>query len=172
MSSVLSSFSYYYTRIKSKIYKVDQVYGPFGVLKTGPIFDFNGHGSHITSMKIYHGALVEAIEVTFTNRDYSFTEKTGGNKCPNIREILLRDNEHITEVGGVYGKWNGNNGILRITFITNQGREFGPYGYTDGVVVTEEGYFQRNGGKLVGIFGTTSSIFHGMTSIGFYFQPE
>src|SRR5260370_216507 len=121
----------------------------------GPV---GGHGGNpfedpsdqqIKEIIIHWGSDLDSITVTFWN---GTSIQHGGTGGENVREFDLEAGEFITQISGNY-----DSVIKAISFDTNQGRHFGPFGPNNGNVPfmlpacapgRVVGFFGRSGGYL------------------------
>ncbi len=101
--------------------------------------------SYIKKITIMHGRRIERIQVETVNRDGSKTIHATGEKAGKTSVIYLRENEYIVAVSGRSGTL-----IDQLTFFTNRGRKFGPYGGTGGKPF---GIKLPKGARMIGFSG-------------------
>jgi len=131
----LNSGNFHYEQA-SQIFLAEMIHG------TGMTFDDSnamrlGGYPPITSIKVRHGEVLDALQYvnkgSFTNSEgtigvttYTPPRRGGGGGSEDT--ISLSNGELITEVTGYTGVWFGWNCVLQISFKTNKGNTFGPYG--------------------------------------------
>jgi hypothetical protein len=75
----------------------------------------------ISSFKLRYGGSIDAVQFGYHNRGWASVH---GNQTNDFtEEVSLPPDEHFTEVW-----FGGANRVDNITFFTNKGRQFGPYG--------------------------------------------
>ena len=82
----------------------------------------------ITKISIRHGTYVDAIQTTWqrtSGEEYTGTRHGGGGGTETI--INLKSDEYINRIEGRSGRY-----IDQLTFYTNKGNKFGPYGGSGG----------------------------------------
>ncbi len=101
----------------------------------------------ITRVSIRHGNLVDAIQTTWllTSKKTKTSSRHGGGGGTES-SFTLKAGEYIVRIEGRSGTL-----IDQLTFHTNQGRKFGPYGGSGGQPFTIEGCVQ-------GFFGSSGSL--------------
>ena len=111
----------------------------------------------ISKILVWSGSHVNGIQVTYrlsNGQEYAAPHHGGGGGGLNIININVDSGERII---GISGRTGGL--VDQLTFITNHGRIFGPYGGNGG------GQFTVNGCLLRGILGRSGRL---LDSIGFY----
>ena len=100
----------------------------------------------ITKVSVWHGDYVDAIQTTWVLASgQQGTSSRHGGSGGKESSFTLNPDEYITRIEGHAGSY-----IDQITFYTNQGRKFGPYGGPGGKPFEIEGCVQ-------GFFGSSGS---------------
>lgn len=89
-----------------------------------------------------------------------------------VMQIVLEEDEYLTEVIGYYGRLHNLGSINSLTFVSNRNNRFGPYGYEYGhadeaSAEVKKTKFHVKGGKIIGFNGTRGTR-QFLPSIGFY----
>ena len=87
-------------------------------------------------------------------------------------DVTLSPGEHVVKVSGYYGDnarafGDGGGSVSRLTFTTNRGATYGPYGRYAGPMQREFTLSALDGMMLVGISSYSSSRY--VNNISFYF---
>ena len=132
--------------------------GPFGGSGGGAFIELpdNCH-AFVSKIYIRSGHVIDAIQLTYQYSDGSqHTSNYHGGRGGSSTKIIL-DVSGGERVIGVFGRSGAH--VDRLTFITNKGRVFGPYGRPGGSP------FTVNSCNIKGIHGRAGEK---MDSIGFY----
>eukprot|EP00092_Neocalanus_flemingeri_P023393 GFUD01025362.1.p1 GENE.GFUD01025362.1~~GFUD01025362.1.p1 ORF type:complete len:205 (-),score=20.98 GFUD01025362.1:97-711(-) len=98
--------------------------GPFGGISGTPFTDSSyAIYGYPTQMKIRSGAIIDAIRVRYGAHEAPQHGGDGGTP----HDVTLQTGEKITEIRGNYGEYYIIV-ICQLTFTTNLGRIFGPFG--------------------------------------------
>lgn len=113
--------------------------------------------TRITSITIRHGNFVDSIQTTWlstSGQQVTGVRHGGGGGNPSV--INLKPNEAIVRVEGRSGQF-----VDQLTFHTNLGNKFGPYGGDGGSPFTLSGLcaggFVGRSGKFLDAFGVLST---------------
>ena len=135
-----------------------RVAGPYGGGGGGAFHNFvDSCNAVVSKIQIRSGSLIDAIQVTYklsTGQEYTAPRHGGGGGGLNVITINVDSGERIIGISGRTGSL-----VDQLTFFTNHGRIFGPYGGNGG------GQFTVNGCLLRGVLGRSGSL---LDSIGFY----
>lgn len=81
-----------------------------------------------------------------------------------ITQVTFADDEDLIQVSGTVGSFNGATVITSLSFHTNIGKTYGPYGQGGGTSFS----LPVTKGKYMGFFGNYTDY---LTSIGVILQP-
>ncbi|VAI43403.1 unnamed protein product [Triticum turgidum subsp. durum] len=82
--------------------------------------------NRIIKVVVRHGAAVDAMSVLYERDGQKEKTKLWGGSGGKRSEICLEPGEHLTNIRGHYGFFNGWFVIRSLTFVSNR-RTFGPY---------------------------------------------
>eukprot|EP00092_Neocalanus_flemingeri_P069201 GFUD01084740.1.p1 GENE.GFUD01084740.1~~GFUD01084740.1.p1 ORF type:complete len:178 (-),score=13.46 GFUD01084740.1:88-621(-) len=100
--------------------------GPFGGISGTPFTDSSyAIYGYPTQMKIRSGGIIDDIRVRYGAHEAPQHGGDGGNLHTHLN---TQTGEKITAIQGNYGKYYGDIVICQLTFTTNLGRIFGPFG--------------------------------------------
>lgn len=108
----------------------------------------------IKKITVRSGSYVDALIVTWTTTSGQDVTTQHGGGGGNPKDIELASDEHIVRIEGRSGAY-----IDQLTFFTDKGRTFGPYGGNGGnpftpIIGVVGGFFGRSGSYIdqLGIF--------------------
>ncbi|XP_048535597.1 jacalin-related lectin 3-like [Triticum urartu] len=109
--------------------------------------------NRIIKVVVRHGAAVDAMSVLYERDGQKEKTKLWGESGGKRSEICLEPGEHLTNIRGHYGFFNGWFVIRSLTFVSNC-RTFGPYGEETGTAFKLPGA----GGKILGFHGRSEGL--------------
>ncbi|KAM0887983.1 hypothetical protein ACQ4PT_028637 [Festuca glaucescens] len=144
--------------------------GPWGA-NGGQVHDITMAPHRLESVTVCSGPIVDSL--MFTYRDNDGRPHTAGPWGRSVvsaqtETIKLNVSEYLTGVYGTTGPFApaSSDVVTSLTFITNEGRRFGPYGKTGRIPFQIEMWDK---GSIVGFFGYVDSY---LNAIGVYATPH
>lgn len=146
----------------------------FGDVSTNS-FDDISITKGIKKLIVKYGCVVDGITIVYEDDTFVHHGGYGGDPV----EVLLDAGDYITQIDGYIEKWGNNpqRALSLITFKTQKGKTYGPYGrrpYSNHKYdpIKEENRFTlKNGGKkVIGFYGNNSHDNNFICRIGVYWK--
>ncbi len=154
-------------------YRKSESYGDM----TTNYFDDISEAKRIKKITVNYGCIIDGITITYNDNTSIHHGGVGGQPV----NVLLEDNDFISEINGYFEKWKNHSekALSLITFKTNKGKTYGPYGrrpYSNHEYqpIKEENLFEikRDNDKeeIIAFFGNNSYDNGFISKIGVYFK--
>ncbi|KAK1257042.1 hypothetical protein QJS04_geneDACA023716 [Acorus gramineus] len=133
----------------------------------GDAFDFKNSNA-VIEVIVRSGAAIDSITFKYYHDGtISWSPNLGGEGgSPNPTIVLDYPNEFLTRIEGYYSPFGNVAQLIRsLTFYTNKGKKYGPYGAAEGT------YFNipTKGAEIVGFFGRSGWL---LDAIGVYLRAR
>jgi hypothetical protein len=86
-------------------------------------------GTHLSirAFLVRAGDIVDGIQALYSEKVISLTP-SHGNLADDHRRVELEPGDRWSEISGFFGDWFGGNYVLQLTFFTQRGKVYGPFG--------------------------------------------
>ncbi|KAK1257050.1 hypothetical protein QJS04_geneDACA023721 [Acorus gramineus] len=132
----------------------------------GDAFDYSNSNA-VTEVTVRSGAAIDSIMFKYYHDGtISLSPNQGGQGGHSNQFVLDYPNEFLTRIEGHYSPFSNVLQLIRsLTFYTNMGNKYGPYGVEEGT------YFDipTKGAEIVGFFGRSGGL---LDAIGVYLRAR